>query len=203
MMPLLPVLLAAAAPAAAAADPAAPLREADLAMDRAVAAHDAAAFRALLDDEAWFTDDGTFAQGAQAAFASWAALLKDGAPSLRWHPEESGADGDLGWTLGRYVMTARGADGKEKKAEGRYFTVWRRAADGRWRALQDGPFQPPTGPVAQHRMLRIVHSSDGALEYEAGETVKDGKASGVYFTVRRRAPGGAFDTVKETLIPAR
>ena len=54
---------------------------------------------------------------------------------LRWHPDtaEIGAAGDMGWTSGPYTYSC---DGKTLGG-GRYFTVWKKQADGIWKVSAD------------------------------------------------------------------
>ncbi|HET9984723.1 MAG TPA: DUF4440 domain-containing protein [Longimicrobiales bacterium] len=71
---------------------------------------------------------------------------------LEWRPEyaDASADGGLGYTTGPWTL--RPAPGQPVRATGRYFTVWRREADGRFRALVDlgvqaPPAEPPDEPA--------------------------------------------------------
>ena len=54
---------------------------------------------------------------------------------LRWHPDtaEMGAAGDMGWTSGPYTYSCNG----KKLGGGRYFTVWKKQADGSWKVSAD------------------------------------------------------------------
>jgi uncharacterized protein (TIGR02246 family) len=45
-------------------------------------------------------------------------------------------DGELAYDVGRYTMTVP-HDGTRKRDEGKYLTVWRRQADGRWHIAAD------------------------------------------------------------------
>jgi ketosteroid isomerase-like protein len=82
-------------------------------------------------------DDGVvFAPGPASGKAVWTARAADTA-KLEWAPEaaEIAASGDLGYTYGPWRLTPPGAD---KPAHyGHYFTVWRKQADGHWKALVD------------------------------------------------------------------
>jgi ketosteroid isomerase-like protein len=55
--------------------------------------------------------------------------------TLKWKPfsADVARSGDLGYTLGTYEYRAPGADGKMTTHHGKYCTVWRKQADGRWR----------------------------------------------------------------------
>jgi len=54
---------------------------------------------------------------------------------LSWTPSEVFASkgGDMGASWGRYVLDT----GQPKPATGRYVTVWRKTADGKWKAIMD------------------------------------------------------------------
>ena len=54
--------------------------------------------------------------------------------------------GDFGYTTGSYYMNVEDADGTPIRIDGKYLTVWRRQADGSWKATADmfNPNGPPT-----------------------------------------------------------
>jgi uncharacterized protein (TIGR02246 family) len=66
---------------------------------------------------------------------------------ITWIPEraEVAASGDLGYTVGTNEFTIPDAAGKLTTYPGRYITVWRRGADGRWRCVQDYSTPSATG----------------------------------------------------------
>lgn len=71
--------------------------------------------------------------------AIYAAYGRD-APSplkLSWIPVEvfASTGGDMAASWGRFTIVA--ADSKVKPVTGRYVTVWRRSADGKWRAIMN------------------------------------------------------------------
>jgi ketosteroid isomerase-like protein len=45
--------------------------------------------------------------------------------------------GDLGYTWGFYESRWRSEDGREQVTRGKYTSVWRRQADGAWKAVLD------------------------------------------------------------------
>lgn len=63
------------------------------------------------------------------------AFLNDTSIALLWEPTAAdvGAAGDLGYVLGRYELR-RGA---QTVVVGTYLTVWKRQADGSWKAVLD------------------------------------------------------------------
>ncbi len=119
------------------------------------------------------TLDGQFSQsvekGGGAAFASWfaddAVTLSNGkAPVLnktgimdhaRWKPEEyklqwtpmggkMSDSGDMGFTWGHYdATTYHPAGGNPTVLGGRYITVWKRQADGKWKVALDASAEEP------------------------------------------------------------
>ena len=62
------------------------------------------------------------------------------------------AAGDLGYTAGAYEMTMNDATGKPQVEKGKYLTVWKKQADGQWKAQEDilnadAPPPPPAPPA--------------------------------------------------------
>ncbi len=55
------------------------------------------------------------------------------------------SSGDLGYTWGRYIYSVPDEDGIRQISHGKYMTVWKRQADGGWKAVLDGgnPNPPP------------------------------------------------------------
>ena len=45
--------------------------------------------------------------------------------------------GDLGYSIGAYELTLNDAKGKPVKDRGKYATVWKKQADGSWKAVVD------------------------------------------------------------------
>jgi ketosteroid isomerase-like protein len=70
---------------------------------------------------------------------------------ITWTPDSAvvAASGDLGYTTGTNEVSMPDSTGKVTKVVGRYLTVWRREADGRWRCVEDytspGPVDRPAG----------------------------------------------------------
>ena len=63
-----------------------------------------------------------------------------GSSSLSWHPLYADVAGslDLGFTIGEYSVTSRGASGAAVQHFGKYLTVWKRQPDGTWKFVIDG-----------------------------------------------------------------
>jgi uncharacterized protein (TIGR02246 family) len=57
--------------------------------------------------------------------------------------------GDLGYAFGTYEFTSKEAKGKSTTDHGKYLTVWKKQADGKWKAVADMyssdlPVKPPS-----------------------------------------------------------
>jgi ketosteroid isomerase-like protein len=77
--------------------------------------------------------------GRDAVMKGWADFFAPDGPTLTWAPvkgEVIGA-GDVGYTTGRSVFRQKGTDGKVTERRGQYVTVWRKQADGSWKAVFD------------------------------------------------------------------
>jgi len=93
----------------------------------------------------FFTLDGRFyppgaplAEGRQAIRDVVVELFSAPGFSLRWkatHAEAS-VDGSLGFTGGTFELGGE-RDGRPTRAVGKYVTVWRKRADGRWSVVAD------------------------------------------------------------------
>lgn len=77
--------------------------------------------------------------GRAAAKKVWAAYLSDPSFSISWktaRAEVSGS-GELGYTAGTYEDSFKGPDGKLVQEKGKFLCVWKKQADGNWKAIQD------------------------------------------------------------------
>jgi ketosteroid isomerase-like protein len=70
---------------------------------------------------------------------------------IKWTPETAvvASSGDLGYTTGTNELSVPDSTGKVSKMVGRYITVWRRDAEGRWRCIED--YSTPSPPEAKPR----------------------------------------------------
>ncbi len=59
--------------------------------------------------------------------------------TLTWTPvkAEMSASGDLGYTYGNYVFTAKNKDGKLVENYGKYTSIWKKQKDGQWKVVVD------------------------------------------------------------------
>ena len=69
---------------------------------------------------------------------AWGEMLgTPGLQSFGWKTTSAGADGNLGYTSGTYQETVKSKDGKTTTETGKYVCVWRKGADGKWKAIHD------------------------------------------------------------------
>ena len=59
--------------------------------------------------------------------------------SLTWTPVKAdmAASGDLGYTYGNYVYTAKNKEGKPVANYGKYTSIWKKQKDGQWKVVVD------------------------------------------------------------------
>jgi ketosteroid isomerase-like protein len=131
-------------------------------------AHEAAAL--LAADQAWAHSTET-GQPADSIISGWTddariamagQPIVHGKPAIRqmvhqmmaipgfhltWKPDSAvvAASGDLGYTFGTNAVTIPDSTGKASTETGRYITVWRKNASGRWQCVMD--YTTP-GPAA-------------------------------------------------------
>ena len=66
--------------------------------------------------------------------------------TLNWRPvyADAAESGDVGFSVGEYVFTGRGANGAVVQRFGKYLTIWKKLAGGDWRFVVDGGNPSPT-----------------------------------------------------------
>jgi ketosteroid isomerase-like protein len=93
----------------------------------------------------WFAEDGRmyrtrgYVDGRAAIQAAMEAAFADTSRRLPWAPDTAvvAASGDIGYTLGHWESVLRTAAGDSVVGRGNYVTLWRRQADGTWKAVVD------------------------------------------------------------------
>jgi ketosteroid isomerase-like protein len=94
---------------------------------------------------AYYTDDASLlppnepiADNKQAIRASWAGFLVPGT-SVSWEANrvDVSRSSDLAYTQGTYQATMKDAQGKLAPDHGKYLEVWKKQADGKWKAVAD------------------------------------------------------------------
>jgi len=131
---------------------------------------------ALMDaDKAW-SQTTTDVEKVMSYFAADASMSPQGMPiaeghdaikkaitgmmampgfTLTWEATKAdvGASGDLGYTVGAYMLTVNDAAGTPVTEKGKYVTVWKKQPDGQWKVVQDifnadaPPPPPPPAPA--------------------------------------------------------
>ncbi len=77
--------------------------------------------------------------GREAAKKVWAAYLSDQSFNISWKSmhAEIAKSGELGFTSGTYEDSFKGPDGKLVHENGKFLCVWKKQADGSWKAIHD------------------------------------------------------------------
>ncbi|HYX68193.1 MAG TPA: nuclear transport factor 2 family protein [Terriglobales bacterium] len=121
------------------------LRATELAFASSAKAKDFDKFMSFLDDDIKSFHTGAMNVGKDKARETWAPLFQDPNRSIVWSPEVVEASGNLGYTTGPFEVHVKQADGSDSIVlQGRYITIWRRHADGSWKATLDiGSNAPP------------------------------------------------------------
>jgi len=85
--------------------------------------------------------------GHDAIRRHMSGFFSDTKQKLRWVPDkaEASSDGTLGYTMGHWTLTVRDSTGQHAAYRGKYLTVWRRQADGSWKAETDVGNTEPVG----------------------------------------------------------
>ena len=85
--------------------------------------------------------------GHDAIRKHMSGFFSDTNQKLRWVPDhaEASSDGTLGYTFGHWTVIVRDSTGQHEAYRGKYFTVWRRQADGSWKAEADVGNTEPGG----------------------------------------------------------
>src|ERR1700689_5546569 len=104
--------------------------EADFAADVAKHGHDAF-LTYFAEDGVEVVDGGGFkTKDAMRKQPPWPE-----GTSLTWTPvkAEMAASGDLGYTYGNYIYTAKNKEGKLVANYGKYTSIWKKQKDGQWK----------------------------------------------------------------------
>jgi ketosteroid isomerase-like protein len=130
---------------------------------------------------AFFANDGVeFSPGpvnVKETFSKQPNPPKPPPVTLDWDPVFANVSqaGDLGFTTGRYVLTDNAK--KAPAAQGYFFSVWKKQADGQWKAVLDyGIESPPEGPISHSEAVK----SGSQSKYRArGKVDLEGEQKGL------------------------
>ncbi|HEY0512719.1 MAG TPA: nuclear transport factor 2 family protein [Thermoanaerobaculia bacterium] len=143
----------------------------------------------LADDSVVFTPDPVNGRETLRSGPAQAGLLS-------WYPvySEVSLAGDLGYNTGPYEFRAKAGD--KPAATGQFSTVWRRQADGSWKAVVDlgTPGNPPAaGTISLQGPAKVAAS--------ALPKVDAGAAKASLLEADRRLAGAAQESGTAALVP--
>ncbi|MDW5266263.1 MULTISPECIES: DUF4440 domain-containing protein [Acidobacteriaceae] len=120
------------------------LLELDGKFQQAVAAGGGKAFASWFADDAVTLNNGRPAVMGRAAIAAQ-AQWDPKTYQLTWTPQgaQMGPSSDMGFTWGHYEGHSKDKNGQPVVISGRYFTVWKKVADGSWKVAMDASADEP------------------------------------------------------------
>ncbi len=79
------------------------------------------------------------ARGKDQIRKFWAALMASPGYALGWSATkvEASKSGDVAYEVGTYELTLNDPKGKPAMGRGKYVVVWKKQADGAWKAAED------------------------------------------------------------------
>ncbi len=79
------------------------------------------------------------ASGKQAIQEVWKQFMAMPGFAISWQPDsvQASRGGDLGYTTGTYQLTINGPKGQPINDRGKYVAVFKKQADGSWKAVAD------------------------------------------------------------------
>jgi ketosteroid isomerase-like protein len=91
------------------------------------------------DDAIAYPPNEPMAKGKAAAKKVWGAYFSEPSFKISWKTEhaEVAASGDIGFTSGTYQDSYNGPDGATVHEKGKFLCVWKKQADGTWKAIHD------------------------------------------------------------------
>lgn len=120
------------------------LLELDGRFEKAVATGGGKAFASWFADDAVTLNNGRPAVMGRAAIAAQ-AQWDPKTYQLTWAPQgaQMGPSNDMGFTWGHYEGHSKDKNGQPVVVSGRYFTVWKKVADGSWKVALDASADEP------------------------------------------------------------
>ena len=77
------------------------------------------------------------AKGRAEGEKTWAGAFADPSYRVAWKAVHAEVTGDFGYTAGTFEESFKGPDGKPVHGTGKYLCVWKKQADGSWKAVHD------------------------------------------------------------------
>jgi uncharacterized protein (TIGR02246 family) len=104
---------------------------------KAGTAKDSASFATFYADDAtvMIPNEPAF-KGMKDIQAVWTPMMQDPSFKLSFTTDKVEVSGILGYTQGAYSLTTTARNGKPFEDKGKYLTVWKKQADGSWKALE-------------------------------------------------------------------
>ncbi|HEY7461169.1 MAG TPA: DUF4440 domain-containing protein [Gemmatimonadota bacterium] len=115
------------------------VKQADADFSKTSESRDFQAFLTFVSDSATFySNGGRILRGKQEVGEQWKPLFDPAGPALAWQPTDSdvASSGDLGYSRGVWKISQDGPEGR-REGTGKYVTIWRKEADGKWRVVVD------------------------------------------------------------------
>ena len=91
------------------------------------------------DEAVYFTNNGARVKGKDAIKMAWKPMLETPGPGLTFETTyvEVARSGDLAYEYGTYDLKTEAKKGKVADEKGKYVVVWKKQADGSWKAVAD------------------------------------------------------------------
>jgi uncharacterized protein (TIGR02246 family) len=108
------------------------------------------------DDASLLPPNTPIATGKQAIRSVWTEMLGNPGFSASWESTkaEAASSGDFAYDIGTYQLTLNDPQGKPTSDRGKYVVVWKKQADGKWKATADmfsSDLPLPTPPAAEKK----------------------------------------------------
>jgi len=99
------------------------------------------------DDATLLLPNAPIIKGISQIKSALQGLMQDPHFSLTFSGDAAEVSGNLGYTQGHYTMTMSDQKGNSVEDKGKYLTVWKKQADGTWKAVEDmnNTDLPPAG----------------------------------------------------------